>query len=394
MTISNFKDYIKKLDKEAVVIDNKGLDPIEVFVLSSKASMLKNKLKTLKYVEEGDFKRIIVILSTVNGDVKKFYSIAARSADRTLTGAEEKAFYEYCSDACGKKGGWLRTNVRQDLSAAEPINTASDRSFVFLFKRIRYRIFTKYTYLAGRRHAKLTRSAFLKRLIDSGVTSNKMKREYNAGSTGAIYIEDKEGDRTYFIKGNEFPPFCGISNEISLHKYLIDKGVSSPNILPMVDYDQDHEWIKYPYINCNNLTEYCEKKQLTDAEKDMLGKFLTDTLELLYENEVSHNDFRADNIMVDADENGHIRGFILIDFGCASINGSFPWEKYARWGRHFKQQAAGTCRYNDNIIDDAAAAYLVYKKYAGEYGDYAERIKALVGRSYMVLDEHSWSYVR
>ena len=211
-------------------------------------------------------------------------------------------------------------------------------------------------------------------------------RSFNSNSGGNIYIFNV-GENKYFIKGNEPGPIQTIKNEVTVQKRIIDSEEDKNLFVLMEKHADDYSWIKYPYVPYDTLDDYLKKHRLDCDSIRLLGSFLCNILDVLYRNNIVHNDLRDTNIMVVTDQSGRVEKFLLIDFGAASIDGRSPWTLDFYEGKYLIRNVCGDYRYNEFILDDAASAMLVYLEAGGMPDDEAaQAIRSKIGRIYYSLD--------
>ena len=181
--------------------------------------------------------------------------------------------------------------------------------------------------------------------------------------------------------------YRGITNEIFIQKRLLEHAEDVSWFLPMYDCDKSGKWIRYEYVTWPLLSQYVEDKGLSQKELDLLGDYLVRMLDKLFSMNIVHNDLRGDNLMVKTKEDGTLDGFVLIDFGCASYNGSVPWKRNSFLGRYLEKNGCGRMRYSEVILDDAASAMLVYLNAGGKPEDEtAGKLRERIGRLYFLCN--------
>ncbi|MGN0485174.1 MAG: hypothetical protein ACI4HI_16650 [Lachnospiraceae bacterium] len=199
-------------------------------------------------------------------------------------------------------------------------------------------------------------------------------------SSGCVFLRVQKESKDWFIKGNESPVFHSIRNEIAVQKRLLSYHFEN-HYLYMSLCDRNGAWIGYPFENKRTLRHILKERQLTNDELKRLGLFLLSTLDELYEMNIIHRDYRAENIMAEEDTDKTIKAFLLFDFGCSVMDGKDVWGEKTFWNQYLAHQVCGEGRYNERIVDDAAAAYAVYLKCGGNPDDpEAKEIEKRIGR--------------
>lgn len=234
---------------------------------------------------------------------------------------------------------------------------------------VSHELVSKRRYVSGVRNLQIFSGAQLRILNKKGESSS-----------GCIFLHIKKNSEQWFIKGNESPLFHGIKNEINIQKRL-SAHMAGQHYLHMKLYDPGSCWIGFPYEKKRTLKHVLAERRLTGEEQKKLGKFILVTLDELYEMNLIHRDYRIENIMVDEDAGGSIQSFTLFDFGCSVLDGSDIWKKRTFWNRYLSKEVCGEGRYNRRIVDDAAAAHVVYIKCGGNPDDCISReIESRIGR--------------
>lgn len=257
--------------------------------------------------------------------------------------------------------------------------------FHLFIRKSRNRIIVNMLKFMGYFHVIFTQKKYLEYIISNDVTGQnwEMINKKKDGSSGCTFVTSIENNKKYFIKGNELPVYCGLKNEIVIQNQIMSQGGNLDWLLKMEKADDNNKWIKYPYVNYKTLTQYTDSHDLDEDERRILGEFLVSLLDKLNKLNIVHNDLRSDNIMVIEDLDHKVSGYILIDFGCSVYKGQSPWDEDTFWGKYFAYSVCGSYRYNERIIDDAAAALLVYTDNGGKTSDeYFTKIKEKIGRIY------------
>lgn len=199
-------------------------------------------------------------------------------------------------------------------------------------------------------------------------------------SSGCVFIQVQKGDKHWFVKGDESPLFHGIVNEINIQNRLMERGADK-NYLQMEAFNRDLRWIGYPFENKRTLRHILKERTLTEEELRRLGLFIIETLDGLNEMNIIHRDYRIENIMAEEDGEGAVVAFTLFDFGCSVMDGIDIWKKGTFWDNYLSRQVCGEGRYNERIVDDAAAACNVYLKCGGKPDDrLLKEIEKRIGR--------------
>lgn len=436
MNSVNKEELISTLDKqniEIMVIDCPTIDAIDIYVF---VKTKKDKIKLDKslnncYVTDGtDIKRPVVVSEIARLGVRRWFPVLQKRGKK-LVGevfvpseadfeaiimayiflvAKRKSYVtmkavEYCfkknlyHDFWGELADVFLCYLKQNELSVVTIE-ASEYAKIFIerktnvFKRTLQWQFLWHKATGKLRiirlqfrtiiHGMLLRHCHLNYMKKNLLNSQEWRLLNDAGGySGALLIESHGSLGHLFIKGDKWSIYNSIINEIRAQRKLVDC-VDKNWYMQMVQYDARNGWIAYPFVQYRSLGD--GKKNLLDTSAlNELGDFLIDILDKMYENNIVHCDLRPDNIIVQTLENGHVQ-FELTDFGCAYVEKVFPWKNSGGWGSYLSRTVCGDYRYNENIVDDAASAYLVYIELGGKTGDYAAlEISKRIGRNYMFV---------
>ncbi|SFB19160.1 Protein kinase domain-containing protein [Acetitomaculum ruminis DSM 5522] len=418
----------------SIILENESIDPVDIFIFTDDIKELKKNFCTLK-----DYKIF------ENNGKRKFISFISFSKagliswkKYLLIGAEEKASGVYKLDRNKENMLWLyylfiyanrdtilTNNILNYLK--EQLQCDFDGVVKFFKKSIHknhlkiqlcrsykyfdimksemamvhryiaitkkyvsrfvYRVYYTYAFKKAFLFGNYSLDSYVNILKSKNVLSQKwdiMSSQQNT-STACCYIKTYEKDGNYFLKGNEIEIFNSIKNEIEVQKTLSMREKDNSWFLKMTDYSEDYEWIKYPYLEGMTLKDYSDSRELKKEEITKLGKYLVFMIDKLNANKIIHNDLRSKNIMVKLDEDNNIADFTLIDFGSSLYDGKSPWNLKKRGERYLAQSVAGSSRYNDLIVDDAAAAEKIYYDCGGVCDDeFAKELHSRIGRIYYI----------
>lgn len=379
--------FIKKIEsnQQCIMLDAKNLCPNEIYFFTNTVRGARKQAEKENYLVTDEGKYRVVRIEKSN--IKMYDKVDDNSVNTKVL---HKLLLKN-----GDTSSFVYGQVCKALGADSVNTSGKSKGVREIVRKVHYRVLTKYMGFLGKRNRKKTFAQFLSEIKDKHIVSDNMQIVNRAGSTGAVYIRDAVGSDVFFIKGNEFPPFRGIYNEAKTLKYISNKINDHSWYLDMIDASENGSWIKYPYVEWKNIPEILEARPFTDEENNKLGEFLVFVLDNLYELKIIHNDLRPENIMVEQDEFGNVKRFILIDFGCASISGEFPWEEYPGWGEVIKKQCGGHFRYSKGIVDDAASALMLYANCSGTKNETLfDEIEKRIGRHYLCMERKKWKYVR
>ncbi len=432
-----FIKHMSALDIECMLLDDYLIDPNEIIVFSKKKHCLASKMQNEgipSVICEQAKRRNIKIVTYSEMGISQWKSDLRRngvqiSQNITLLGEEDGiAFFLYYAFVFVQTPNWLKNNVLQELMRRLKVSCVEEleewlaqylerrnykvdvknivilppaiwkqltllRKCTFLLKQFRLKVFRKLTLSAlkirGVIHNRLTKERYIDSLRQTKAVGEKWC-EINpngVGSSGCTLIKEESDDSIFFIKGNELPIYEGLRNEITAQKRMLELAGKDDWFLPMIDCDSAFRWIRYQYVSWELLSRYKEKHCFTRSELDIFGEYLVTVLDNLYSMKLVHNDLRCENIFVRTKTDGALEGFVLTDFGCSSIEGSFPWKKETYWGKYLARGVCGKMRYNENIVDDAASALLVYLSVGGDSEDsVALKIKERIGRIFFVCE--------
>ena len=424
------KEVVKILDENKVdyfILDDPECDPVEIlFFLNTVPETLKSESNRFGFIDDGR-KRIIVLQTFKEAGLAEWYHKKKKSGF-DLSSEDTSFLWLNVAFCLSNRASWLRSNIiflymkrlmkddkgvedffvdytlKNDVKITHANNTiysrriggritVSGKARINLYKKMSLLRMRTYFWLKFYRIGKdknHSSKAFTDRLISENVIStdsyDSEGRSFNSNSGGNIYIFNV-GENKYFIKGNEPGPIQAIKNEVTVQKRIIDSEEDKNLFVLMEKHADDYSWIKYPYVPYDTLDDYLKKHRLDCDSIRLLGSFLCNILDVLYRNNIVHNDLRDTNIMVVTDQSGRVEKFLLIDFGAASIDGRSPWTLDFYEGKYLIRNVCGDYRYNEFILDDAASAMLVYLEAGGMPDDEAaQAIRSKIGRIYYSLD--------
>lgn len=432
------KDFIEKMCRvgiDCIILDDDLINPNEIIVFTKKKKTFLKKMENqgeMSVVAESGRRRSVRVVSYKEVGLAswekglKANGIKLGSSVTTLNEEDCTAVFLYYAFVYVQTENWLYHNIlhvlkirlevpcEEDLKAwlagyikkknygIEVKNIVSVPKVLldllsptakkwmtlnqFRLKAIRKLTFKRLGINAGI-HRYFTRKKYVKYLEKNGVIGNEWHEVNTNGASASVFVKDVQGAESYFVKGNEIANYRGITNEIFIQKRLLENSEDASWFLPMSDCDESGKWIRYEYVTWPLLSQYIEDKGLSEKERKLLGDYLVNVLDKLYSMNIVHNDLRGDNIMVKIDEDGTLDGFVLIDFGCASYNGSVPWKRNTFLGRYLDKNGCGRMRYNEAIVDDAASAMLVYLSAGGNPEDEnAGKLRERIGRLYFLCN--------
>ena len=292
------------------------------------------------------------------------------------------------------RGNHLQVRVKKIVNVPNEIKPyiakvhKFDMFFRQIYLKIQRKLPSKYLQFKGILRHYTGEKKFLKYMKENVLGENySILNEKGQGSSGCIMIREERKEGTFFIKGYELKEYRGIVNEIHVQKVL-QQHEDEAWYLPMSNHAEDDMWIEYPFVKWPSLAKYLKNNSLDAVQIKQLGDFLVYILDKLKELDIVHNDLRCDNIMVRLDDSGALEGFVLADFGCASVKGSDPWGHDSFWGRNFGRCVCGDNRYDESIVDDAASAVITYVQAGGRItDDCVEEMKKRICRQYFVYHD-------
>ena len=431
------KEFIKKLEEinvSCMILDDSYINPNEIIVFSDCKKKLIGKLKDKGIsdilVEDGK-KCCIRVLSFSEIGISKWKIRLKKEAipiSESVSGISENdsiAVFLYYAFVFVQTKHWLYNSIirevekRLGLNCEEQIqwlaSYLSERHYGIYVKKIvelpkellqlmspmqkvrmelvkfRLKSIRKLSYKIlgkkSRRHIATTREKYIDYLLSTSVLGTEWNiiNEKIGGVSGCTLIKDVRDGKAYFIKGNELKTYQGIKNEIMAQKRMMQMAGDAAWFLHMIDSDISMRWIRYDFVMWGSLNSYLKQHSFSKEELELFGQYLIDVLDNLCNMNIVHNDLRLENIMVETNDKGNVERFVLTDFGCASIENSFPWCKTNYWGKFFSRIVCGEKRYNEYIIDDAASALLIYIEAGGSFKDYfAIEISKRIGRNFFV----------
>lgn len=433
MSKENLIRQVSALGIRCILIDDISVNPIEILLLTDQKRRLCDCLRqnNLQTTEEADRERVIKVLSfneTGTAEWKKeLFANGRELCDNVFVMSEEDTAAFWINYGCAYSEGenWLSDNIRNILTGRLKLSGAEElvpylaaylkgHRYAFSVRRaadvpqmlirlmpgvaraeLKIRIFFMkcrrklYYKLLGRkvnRHNRRSTDGYIGYLHNSGAVAAhdcELLDKSGHSSSGCTFVKTEEDGAEFFIKGNEAPVFCGIRNEIRIQNIILQNERDTDWFLYMLEYDRNYIWIKYPYVEYETLDRYCERYSLSGGDIDGLGHFLLKILDKLYALNIVHNDLRSGNIMVITDSDNSIRDFLLIDFGGSVYRRLSPWNTGTFWGKFFAGNVCGRMRYNESIVDDAAAALVVYTECGGSASDdCAREMASRIGRIY------------
>ncbi|MBQ8798856.1 MAG: hypothetical protein IJZ55_04750 [Lachnospiraceae bacterium] len=436
MDRKEFVERVCRLGIDCIILDDDLINPNEIVVFTKKKKAVSKEMKKqgeVSVVTERGTRRHIRVISYKEAGITsweqglKEEGIKLNDRATLLNEEDSVAVFLYYAFVCVQTENWLYHNILHVIKKRLGYACEEDlkRWLAEYIKKKKYGIevnkilelpqelldvlspFKKKKIAVGQIRRKVVRKLGIKRigiiakahyLINEGryldyikknsVVGNDWKMVHVEGASACIYIRDVREDKAYFLKGNEMSNYRGVTNEIFIQKRLLEQSKDTSWFLPMDCCDNLKRWIRYEYVTWPLLSRYIEERDLTEQERKLLGDYLIEVLDKLYSMNIVHNDLRGDNIMVRTREDGTLEGFILIDFGCASCNGSVPWNRDSFLGRYLDRNGCGKMRYNEVIVDDAASALLVYLNAGGNPEDEnARKIRERIGRLYFLCEE-------
>ena len=428
MTVKEIVDILDENRIGYTVLDDPEYDPIEViFFLEAVPGNLQGKDRRISFADEEGKNRIIVLLTYKEAGLAGWYQKVCKtdgkpgsdditflwlhvaycisnrdcwlrkniiSRHMTKFNVDEKATEEFFADYTLKNGfkiGRINNTVYSGLIGNCISGTAKVR--VKLCKKmglLKMRSYYKYKYYKVGRDKKRRSEEFISGLIRDNIITDHLddhgRDSFNSNS-GGVFFTYGNGDRKFFIKGNEPEPLKTIKNEAAVQQRIIDSNEDKDKFVLMTRCAVDGSWIEFPYVPCKTLDEYLKDHSPDRDSIDMLGRFLCACTDSLYKMNIVHGDLREANIMVVTDESERVTDFLLIDFGASSMDGRLPWDVSYYEGQYMIKNVCGDYRFNEFIIDDAASALLMYLNVGGAAGDEAARmLRSNVGRLYYSIE--------
>ncbi len=436
--MEKFIEKISQLNIECMILDDCEINPNEIIVLvKEKKNLVKNmQNEGISWIiSNGDKKRYINIVTYSELGISQWTANMVKNgiyiSDNIQMPSEEDniAFFLYYVFLFAKTHNWLCYNateilmqrldvsdlgdleswlagyigkynynvrlknivklpaaITEQLAPLQKVRVSLGQFRLKLFRKLNLKILGKRASLYNR----FTRSRYIDYLKKTGAVEKDwtLINHGGTGSSGCTLIKEKRDGNTFFLKGNEMPLYEGLKNEIAAQKKLLKTvGNAADWFLPMSDCDPELRWIRYEYVTWELLSKYKNKHSFTKEELAVFGEYLVMILDKLYEMNIVHNDFRSENMFVRTKADGTLDKIVLTDFGCSSIDGSFPWKKNTYWGKYFSRGVCGKMRYNENIVDDAASALLVYLSVGGNSEDSsALKMKERIGRLFFVCE--------
>lgn len=429
MDKNEFFERLSMTDCECMILDDSVINPCEIVLYTSKKRNLIRKIKESGLpcvIQERGLNRYLRVKSYKEEGLAKWrkkleeYAQESNGKIKILNEEDGNALFLHYAFVCVQTKNWLYYNILEVLIERLNLSNETDlkrwlaayikkKNFEIKVKRIvelplelygllspleknitranqvRLKVIRKLGFkrlwLNSTLHHFFTRKSYLKYLEKTSVVGECWSLINEGGASASTFIKDIRERKTYFIKGNELSKYRGIRNEISIQNRIFQLSDDQSWFLPMLACDDSCRWIRYEYVEWPLLKQYIEKEKLESKELEALGEYLIETLDKLYAMKIVHNDLRGENIMVRVGETGTFEGFVLIDFGCSSYEGAVPWESKTYLGKYMEKAICGEKRYNENLIDDAASAFLVYLSAGGNANDsYAMRIRQKIGR--------------
>lgn len=427
MIYNELINILNGMNSNVVILNDEDIDPIEIYLFTEKPGILRKALMTTNlFVEDNDRKRIIRVNSIqmfnnhhyITDLISRGKLISNNVYEMSIN--DQNAFWLYYTFIYTNRENWLCRNIQKNMmfriqsedsdellkylmnyiyenhyyikvknkkhwSLIRDVYSPLQRIYLnvsILLSKIKRKLPLRVLSKRVKLHRKLTTRRYIKRLENTKIIINwHFLKKKDGGAGGCVFIISDENDKKYFIKGNELSLYKGISNEISVQEYLKRFALTKNWYLGMTDHDIHFKWIKYPFIECITLNNYLNSFKLTLSDKEKLGVFLLEILDNLFSLDIIHNDLRCENIMVISSENSNVERYLLFDFGCSSYAGKSPWNIDTYWGAYFAESVCGISRFSDQIVDDAAAAYEIYRRSGGDMEDqYAIAIKDRIGR--------------
>ncbi len=411
-----------------VVLDDVEYDPIEVIFFSeSVPKCLKSGERRTSFTDEEGRKRVLVLQTFSEAGLSGWYRKTGGNKDELSS--EDIAFlWLYVAYCYTNRPCWLRQNIigrhimkfdadetgTEDFFAGYTLkkgikigridntvysdrigNSITVRAKVRtkLYKKLgllEMRSYYKYKYYRVGRDKKRRSKEFFSGLIRDNVITDRIddhgRDAFNSNSGGVFFTHDI-GEQKFFIKGNEPEPLKTIKNEVKVQHRILDSKEDKENFVLMTRCDDDGSWIEFPYVPGKTLEDHLKNHRLDRESVEMLGRFLCECTDALYNMNIVHNDLREANIMVLTDDNERVKKFLLIDFGASSMDGRSPWDVSFYEGRYMIKNVCGDYRFNEYILDDAASALLMYLKVGGSADDKtACALRSKVGRSYFFVE--------
>lgn len=430
-----FIEKVNTMGIQCIILDDDLINPNEIIVFTRKKKAFLKKMekqREMSVVTKCERKRYIRVVSYKETGLKsweKGLKASGKKAGESVTVLDEEdcaAVYSYYAFVYVQTENWLYHNIlhilktrlgllceedlkgwladyikrknygievknivnvpQQLLGLLSPLARKKLVLNQFRLKVIR-KLVIKRLWRGSKKHHRSTRKEYLEYLVNSSGVGTNWSVINAKGASASVFVKDIQGENAYFVKGNEMADYRGITNEIFIQKRLLEHAEDVSWFLPMYDCDKSGKWIRYEYVTWPLLSQYVEDKGLSQKELDLLGDYLVRMLDKLFSMNIVHNDLRGDNLMVKTKEDGTLDGFVLIDFGCASYNGSVPWKRNSFLGRYLEKNGCGRMRYSEVILDDAASAMLVYLNAGGKPEDEtAGKLRERIGRLYFLCN--------
>jgi len=428
-------NMLKKYEELYIIIDDDVLNPNEKLVISYRK--IDKKLKDIfagdrknvtRYNREKVIRFVMFKELGINSNWTKYLlNNSAKIEDNIFRPCFIDAvwiMYVYVNSFCDKNY-WLYNNVIEIIRSEYKINSFDDiyqtLNEYLRIKNIKFmplkfnnydtinclnnRMFEK-GYFKIKLIYKNVINVFITKIIRAQIILyqfftrekyiNKIEEDYNkhdlvilnkkgTSASGCVFAITNDNEQKMFVKGNESPLYNSIKNEIQIQYILKASECRTDKFLYMKEHDKNLKWIAFPYVNNQTLREYIKLKNLDKVELDMFGDFLLEVLNNLNNTKVIHRDLRLENIMVIKNWYGSIEKFMLFDFGFSVYANNDQWRTKKVWDKRLIKIVGGKNRYNDYIVDDAAAAYCMYIDLGGEVDSfYANTLKSHIGNIYLV----------
>ncbi len=420
-----------RISEECVIFDDFVVNPIEIVLFARNRSRLLKELKkrNLLFFFENQKERHVRVMTYRELGIRRLEEVWHKNGQRGLGNClflseeDKEAFISLYIWTYTTRDSWVRSTALHTLKCKYSFNEeqlvhrlvvylkankvklylrrivnlpdeirasiGSMRYILFTLKRLLRRVVRRglleILVLRGFFHRLFSRKRYMKSLMKSPQIRGQLVPMWGLkGSTECRFVKEIIGKEVFFVKGNEMPLYCGLKNEVSAQKVLRETQGEEDWYLPMVDYDAER-WIKYDYVQMCGLDDYLKGGKKLDKEAlQVLGDNLILMVGKLQKIKLRHSDLHPGNLLLDIDEKGNVLRFVLTDFGCSSLEGSFPWDRENRWRKYFAKDLCGKYRYSESIVDDAAAAYLVYIDAGGSRGDeISEKLYRMIGNSFL-----------
>lgn len=431
------KNILSGLDIEAFITDDKSLDPVEYLVFLSNKKDIRKAGKAFErntIISECSAERILrfIDLSRLCPDKKLLNAIRNRSDN---IGSR---LYKLDGDDLGmlllsyifflqQIPDWLTENAFLTLGS----NIPADKREHELFERvldwynkngcrirtgwIRFpRYFFKYGNVSGLTRLRLKINEYFSNLrlvmtsrllhmhtilhrllktkgylhyVSSALTEAKQLtylRDLGESISGCTFMSAEIDGEKVFIKGNDVGAYCALENEIFVQKRLIEQGTDEKLFLLMKGADQSGKYIIYPFCKTSTLRDMISSGIINSEDTNRIGKFLVIIIEKLHNMGIVHRDLRPENISVELSADGRITSLRLLDFGCSYAGGTPLWSDGSFWSKYFSRYVCGEFRYSERLVDDAAAAYLIYLLCGGSCeDDTSKKLRQCIGRHFV-----------